>query len=316
MASVHSASRNAGAPRESAACRLAVEGRYDTVTGHPGLECGAEIEMDRVTMLVSSFDAFADCWPPFCHGLRRYWADCPYDVAFITNHREVGQPGARALRVGTDRGWSGNMLLALEQISTPYVLYTHEDFWISSKVETAAVEAYVSILEADRADYVRLYPCPAPDRIYSNDPRLGVLDVGAKYRAALQMALWRKSVLAGLIRAGETPWQFEALGTERSRTYGERFLSVRPFWNERGERYHHGVDYVCTAVNKGRWSRAARRYAEREGLSVDFTNRPLETWIDDLVHESRWVALGLFVARNPRAALRKALARAASPNGR
>ncbi len=271
--------------------------------------------MNRVTFLVSSFDDFADCWPPFLHGLRRYWPACPYPVAFITNYLDVPATEARAIKVGVDRGWSANTLLALERIDSPYILYTHEDFWISRTVDTAAIEAYVSLLDSGSVDYIRLYPCPPPNTPFPSDSRLGSLAPGAAYRTSLQMALWRRSVLTSLIREGETPWQFEVLGTERSRSFGERFLSVRPHWTPQGERYHHGIDYVCTAVNKGRWSRAARRYARQEGLQIDFSKRPRETWLDDLGRENRLVGLGLYAARNPRTAFRKALARSLPPRG-
>jgi hypothetical protein len=268
--------------------------------------------MNRLTILVSSCDDFSDCWGPYCHGLEKYWPDCPYDVFIVTNDKDVADCRAKALRVGDDKGWSANTMEALRRISSPYVFYTHEDFWISKPVDTHVIEDYLDIMERDKADYVRLYPAPPPDNDFPDDWRLGTLSVGASYRTALQVALWRKTVLEELIVPGEDPWQFELQGTPRSRKYGERFLCVKPFFDQNNERYHYGVEYVCTAINKGRWSKAAKKYALKEGLAIDFSNRRHEGLWHDFTRSGR---LGQFcgravyimthASRNPKKAVRK-----------
>jgi hypothetical protein len=232
----------------------------------------------NATILISSCDAFADCWPPYMHGLTKYWPDCPYSIYIITNFRTDVPPPAQALAVGTDRGWTANTRAALERIDTPFVIYTHEDFWIKAPVRTRAIVDYVALLEAGAADYVRLYPWAEHDRPFTADPRLNVLAETHRYRACLQMAAWRKSVFMDLLRDGENPWQFEIQGSVRSRQYADRFVGVRRFINGADRSNHEGIDYVCTAINKGRWSPEARRYADAEQLAIDFSNRPPERW--------------------------------------
>jgi hypothetical protein len=250
--------------------------------------------MNKLAILISSCDDFADCWDPYFHGLRKYWPECPYHVFIVTNYKDVHDPRAQALKVGEDKGWSVNTMEALRRISTPYIFYTHEDFWISKPVDTQVIEDYLDIMERDKADYVRLYPAPPPDSDFPDDWRLGTLSGSALYRTSLQVALWRKSVLEELIVAGENPWQFEIQGTPRSRKYGDRFLSVKPFLDQNNERYHYGVEYVCTAINKGRWSKAAKEYALREGLEIDFSNRRHEGLWHDFTRSGR---MGQFCGR-------------------
>jgi hypothetical protein len=229
----------------------------------------------KLSVLVSSFDGLSDCWAPFCHGFAKYWPDCAYPAYLIANTKDFEHEGITVIRVGEDKGWSQNLLAALERIDSTYVLYFQEDYWINERVNSSAIEDYVTIMERDGLHYVRLLSFPKPDRDYAGDERLGVIATQSSYRTALQASIWRKEVLRDLIDPRETPWEFEINGTERSRKYASRFLSVRT----RGDDpYYYGIRYVCTAVNRGRWSKAAKLYAEREGLAVNFDNIPTETW--------------------------------------
>lgn len=268
--------------------------------------------MKSLTILISSFDNFSDCWKPYLHGLKKYWPDCTYDIFIITNYKDVEDGRAKAIKVGDDKGWSRNMLEALKHIDTPYIFCTQEDFWIQKPVNTSVIEDYIAIMEQDKADYIRLFPAPPPNYDFPDDRRLGIIADDAPYRTSLQVALWRKTILQELIIPNENPWHFELRGTVRSRKYSERFLCVKRFFDENDQPYHYGVDYVCTAINKGRWSKAAKEYARSEGLQIDFTNRPNEDWWHDFTRSSRFgVFCGRFVylldrsARNPEKILKE-----------
>jgi len=242
--------------------------------------------MKPVSIFISSFDGFSDCWKPYYHGLQKYWPDCPYEIFITTNFKESGDASIRTIKVGEDKGWSRNTLHALSKITSPYIIYTHEDFWINHRVQTHIIEEYVDMMDKGRADYIRLFPCPEPDYEHEYDKRLGVLADNAAYRTSLQVAIWRKSVFQELIVEEENPWQFETQGTIRSKKYGPRFLSVRRFYDAKKEPFHYGIDYVCTAINKGKWSKAAKIYASQEGLAINFSNRPHETSWHDFVRST------------------------------
>jgi len=260
----------------------------------------------KIAFLITSCDVFADCWAPYAYGLRKYWPDCPFPVYLITNDKRFEDPSITSLQIRPDRGWAKNLRQALTSIDAEIILYTHEDFWISAPVDTAEILEFVDLIRGGSADYIRLYPAPGPDKPFPADSRLGILDSRAPYRTSLQVALWRKSVLEQLLRDDESCWQFELDGTPRSRVYGDRFLCVQPQKALPGRTRPVGIHYVCTAINKGRWATEAVAYAKREGLSIDFTNRPLETWWDDAMRLSpmcRQVGRALKAVKNPRLVL-------------
>jgi hypothetical protein len=257
----------------------------------------------KTAILITSCDAFEDCWGPWAHGFHKYWPDCPFPVFLITNEKTCSDPAITSLRILPDRGWAKNLRQAMDAVDAEILLYTHEDFWISAPVDTAEIMDFVGHVAAGKADYIRLYPAPGPDHTFPADPRLGVLADKAPYRTSLQAALWRKSVLRDLLRDDESCWGFELDGTPRSRVYGDRFLCVQPRTALPGRTRPIGLDYVCTAINKGRWATEAVQYADREGLEIDFANRPLETWWDDAMRVNpAYRQLGRLIkaVKNPR----------------
>lgn len=240
----------------------------------------------EVSILISSCDKFSDCWKPYLHGFDKYWADCPYHVYIISNELEFEHPRVTFIKIGEDKTWGENTLKALKQIESPYILYTHEDFWLNEKVDNKAIQDYVSLMKEYDLYYLRLYPSPPPDKDFEYDSRLGVLADKAEYRTALQKAIWNRKILMELININENPWQFEVEGNTRSYKYKDKFLCVKPFYKDK-KRFFHGINYVCTAINKGKWSKAAVVYAEAEGLNIDFSTRPHETWWHDFVRMNK-----------------------------
>jgi hypothetical protein len=263
--------------------------------------------MASVTVLISSFDGYSDCWGPFCHGFTKYWPDCPYPILLMTNTKDHPHDRIATIKVEGGRDWSVRMINALDRIETPYVMYFQEDYWLNERVDTAKVEHYFDLMEKYGLNYIRLLSKPLPDADFPHDSRLGILTQEASYRTSVQITLWRKEVLQELLRPQESVWDFEREGTLRSRKYGDTFLSIKRHGDDD---YYYGIRYVCTAVNYGKWSRMARSYAEQEGLRVDFSNLPMETWWDEY---KRYNPIGVFTRiwmhrfgmlfRNPRQAV-------------
>jgi hypothetical protein len=277
------------------------------------IRASADLIVVPATVLINSFDRYSDCWLPVCHGFTKYWRDCPYPIFLMTNTKDFQHDRIRNLRVGGGRDWSSEVREALERIETPYVIYFQEDYWINERVDTARVTSYVALMEEHGLNYIRLIAKPAPDYDCPYDSRLGVLAEEAVYRTSIQASIWRRQVFLGLIRPGESPWEFERNGTARSRRYGETFLSAKRYGRDE---HSYGMRYLCTAINKGKWTRRAKGYAKRERLPVDFSNLASDTWWNDF---RRGTALGAFlvlwfrrailILTNPKAAVEKVMHR-------
>jgi hypothetical protein len=153
----------------------------------------------------------------------------------------------------------------LESISSDDVLL-QEDFLIDRSVQTERVAALIGYAEARQAACLRLMPIPDPDDRCENQPLVGMIRKGAAYRVSLQAAWWRKEILGAILRGGESPWQFEPLGSQRSNELATPFLSLRKGVN-------YPLDYFTTAVVRGYWERGAVAFCRREKIPVDLRRR-------------------------------------------
>jgi hypothetical protein len=229
--------------------------------------------MGDVTVFVSSWDKYAATWGPFCHGFGKYWPDCPWPLVFMTNSLEP--PCGESIKTGADTNWTAMMQIALPQVETPVILLLMDDYWFLAPPDTATLLEYAAYAVRGEADAVGLWLCGSEvfgTEDFGLDSRLFVFRQDAQYRASLRAAFWRVDALLGLLSPGEDLWEFECRGSGRSRE-SARIVCVKelgcilypspvtPGWPE-------------TPVLRGQWRETAYRYAEREGLDVDFSKHP------------------------------------------
>jgi len=244
-----------------------------------------------VTVVVGTLDLYKDVWPPLCHGLKKYWPDCPWPIVFITNRARP--PAFSAARVGKDKNWTDRIGRGLRQIKSPVILWLTGDNWITAPPDSDALSDFADYVRSKRAAHVRLYPGwdhDTADGSFSDDPRLMVLSKRAPYRCSLKPAFWRRSVLLGLLEKGEEPWDFERKASKRSRRLPDLFLATADWGCFRFvTAADPSGDWVKSPVVKGRWTVDAKRYCELEGVKVDFSRHPVGKIIDPKLHKVDWV---------------------------
>jgi len=228
------------------------------------------------SLVVSSCDKFQDVWNIFFTLFFRYWPDCPFPVFLVANYRSCADDRVKTILVGEDRGWASNMRQALAQIPGQYVIYLQEDYFLEAKVDTLRIMRLLECMHQRRVGCLRLYPCPGPDLANGDSEELAGISREAPYRVSLQSAIWDKEVLQSILVDGESGWDMEIQGTERSRALDVPFLSVKrdPVTNRVTD---PALPYLCTAIVRGRWDRRAVSLCQREGILLDMSKRPVET---------------------------------------
>ena len=140
-----------------------------------------------------------------------------------------------------------------------------EDFWLTHPVNTKALLEFADFVIYGEADKIGLvagsHTFYGP---YKPDTRLGILADKSIYRTALQAGLWNVGTFYNLLKRGETPWHFETLGSLRSQSSLGVFLNVR-------EPLYIRYLWAPAALKRGKWTQAARKYAAKEGLKIDFS---------------------------------------------
>jgi hypothetical protein len=233
------------------------------------------------SVLVNSSDGFEDCWPPFFTLFCRYWPDCDVPVLLNTELKEwkfaglnVSCSQAQSRKGSVARlTWSECLREALDQLTTPLVLYMQEDYFLERPADVGLIrDAANLMIENPRIKHVGLthfgsegpFKPTGDDRFWEISPR-------ARYRISTQAALWQLETLKSYVRPWENGWMFEIFGTRRSWRKKELFLTVNR------ERYGSGrspvLQYIHTGIIKGQWHRGIPDLFERHGIETDFAGR-------------------------------------------
>lgn len=174
------------------------------------------------------------------------------------------------LLVGEDAGYCDNLKVMLARIPEPYVICWVEDRIISAPVNTAALVSLVRQAASKGAGYLKLIP--EHPIAYGSKLDFDETPLGTSYRVSMTVALWKKQVLAALLRSGESAWDLERRGSIRSNAQKERYFALSPKW-----KLSPPISHVHVIV-KGKIVRPALAFLLREGLTADLAARRVEPW--------------------------------------
>jgi len=216
---------------------------------------------------VISCDKYRDAWRPFFALFARFWTHCEHERFLLTDR----------LRDGCDLGvnWSyferadhwGEILREFSGVfDDDSILLLQEDFFLNAPVDESRIAQALDILARRGVGMVRLYPCPGMEGrdAFNRVPR------GAAYRISCQASIWKPHFLHRIALAIRHPWEFEIEGTRLAESLPEevyafnRELSAWP------------IQYLCSAISRGKWTQGARELCAREAIDVDWTKRELE----------------------------------------
>lgn len=231
--------------------------------------------MNDVAVIVGSCDKYRFAWPPLCHGLSKYWPDPPWPVYIVTNYLDA--PCGQTLKIGDDPGWTGMARLALRTIDKPVVLWMDDDVWLTAPPKTQNLMDWAEIILKGEADYICLGQGLTRGKTFPGDPRLFIVSAKCKWRITLAPSLWRTSYFLELLGPDrESCWTFETMGNRRLRSDDGRRLSARDnlSWRWPNDLDPDWPSGWKTPIVRGRWTRTAREYAEREGITIDWKSNP------------------------------------------
>lgn len=229
-----------------------------------------------LTVVVSSCDRYADCWPPFFQLLAHYWPERNAPVRVITEQARAdgfgeGISAFAAAAPGERVAWSECLRRCLEAVTTPYVLYLQEDYYLEAPVDDSRIQACIDMMETHGFDHIGLTHFGGGGPFRPSGVADWLWEVGrwADYRINTQAGLWRREVLLRYCVADESGWQFEKFGTWRSWRRRERFATL----NRDQLRSKPCMLYTGTGIIRGQWHPAMPALFARHGIEVDFEKR-------------------------------------------
>jgi len=230
-----------------------------------------------IGILVSSCDEYADLWDPFFQCFQKHWSDCELPIYLMSNSKVFPNNIVKTLTTNHFKDWSSEMSQILDQYPHEYLLYIQDDYLFTGKVENVIINRLIDIMITYSAGYLRLYPHPGKRKsiqIYGNNEILELVK-GSPFVTSLQISLWHTQTFKNLLVSGETIWDFEKYSPSRTIKLKRNLYSV-PRIEEIANRVY-AINYVCTAVRKGKWRKDAVEYCYQNNISIDLSQRFVET---------------------------------------
>lgn len=221
------------------------------------------------TVLVCSCDKYADLLGPFSDLWRKFWPDCPFPTALVTETAPASPLCFdRVIACGPGGNWCSRLVAALREIDTPYILMLCDDYYLSRPVDTALMLKRLSQTRDFDAFNLRMIPNPTPRRSnstpFGNGTDLIQYKPDTAYCIATQSGFWKREFLAGLADGKSSIWEFERYGSF------DPMVAARPLLVTPTKEFPF-VD----AVHKGHWEKFGLAVCHENGIDLSGITRTL-----------------------------------------
>jgi len=211
-----------------------------------------------ISLVIVSCDKYKDLWDSFFYFFKKYWSNCSLQTYLITNFIDYKGIDVVTIQIGDDKSYTENLLSAIEQVPSDWILLWLEDCMFSHNLDLGKIDQVLSTaISTPNLGYLKLsndlpisYDCP--------NSFFGKIPKGVKYRSAIGMALYRKDVLKKLLVPGENAWQADKSAASDDLVEDFYALASNFFKNPL-------FPYVNTVV-KGEWSWAAIKILRKNGF--------------------------------------------------
>jgi hypothetical protein len=236
---------------------------------------------DRLSyyVLLSSCDAYADCWEPFFKLFATYWPAPRPTVVLNTETRGYEYPGLSILCPRVELGgagltWTERLFATLDHAPHQIVLYMQEDYFLKAPVDAGYVEELASLMLERDWSHIDLTRNPSlSEGTPTDEPFLSAIPQRADWRLNTQAGLWTKEAIRTYGRRHESVWEFEWFGTRRAWRREDTFYSV----NQAYRVAHAGLNpipYDGTGIVHGYWDRGVvQELFDRHQIAIDFSQR-------------------------------------------
>lgn len=225
---------------------------------------------NKISLIYSTCDRYECLWEGFFKLWEKYWPTFDAQIILNTETKSFSYGIYDIVRPYFDEDnltWSERLYKSLEVVTTPYILFTLDDFYLKSPVDVQTLDMCIEKMDMD--DSIKLFtfgwqpgnntPCTFSD-YFEKRARF------APYRVNAQIALWRVTYLKKIIKCYENPWEFELNGSFRSSLIGGKLFSLKknaPLVFD----YDWGFLVIRGQLNK----EVADYFVNKEGIEFDHT---------------------------------------------
>ena len=233
--------------------------------------------MDDLAVLIIGYDGYKDVWDCHFKLLNQFWGNRP-KTYLADSLLSPMYEGVEVINAGQNSEWSKKVQVALDKITTPYVLLLLEDFFITDYVDNEVLQSIMNLIEGEKIKFYQvcvqlLKQTWEKGKSYKGNKKIKIVSRDKKYGLNLQAAIWEKEFLRQTVGSGNyNAWEFEVsqLGTKNyNQERIEYLIDVRNPLN------------ITHAVVQSKYLRGAIRKLESIGVSVNTSERPMLSRIEN-----------------------------------
>jgi hypothetical protein len=205
------------------------------------------------SLLVQTCDNYLGFWPGMLYSLDFNWDFEKIPVYWASEEKNLHQtkfecrgfpyqpnPQIRAICTGkTDKdGFSTRMRIALEQISSKWVIYIQEDMWLLSNPGWDLISELLLFAEMVQAEAIKMHTklhyydgyVLEPTKYEIKKTRLHKYSQGHNWLMTHNGAIWNREYLLHHLKDGEDPWVNELEGSKRMSSVPHNHYHYNIYW--------------------------------------------------------------------------------------
>ncbi len=191
------------------------------------------VPFDDLSIIVFSCDKYQELWSPFFEMLFKSWpslktTNAQIPIYLVANAKKYDDPRVITVNNKNEKSWSDNALAVLASVKTKYVWIILEDYFFTRIDEKRLLEIFNFVKSEDVA-YCQVAYDHVDKLVRKNhEVHSGIAekDRYEPWRTSLFPCIWRTKDMAHTLKSGESIWEFEIPGTQRSQGLYGKFLTV------------------------------------------------------------------------------------------
>ena len=216
---------------------------------------------NNFSVIISTCDKFSDLWDAHILLLNKNWADRNAETFLVTDKPTDRKfKNVTVVAAGEGAEITARLRAVMPLIKTEYVLFTLDDYFLTEKISTKAINKDIQIMETHQIDYLRLFVMTMKSlknrKAEELEKDIFLLDNNAgDYIISLYAGIWRKNFMEKTLTKTLNAWQYEVALTNMARQLKARCADSR-----------RGEFPILDVIRKGKVLTKARKYFEKNPI--------------------------------------------------
>ena len=234
--------------------------------------------MNNISLLTYTHTNVTDLHAAYFGRLKKYFPNLKNN--YVTCNQNINY--ANCIVYNDSDKHSKQMIDALNQIPTDYVIYAQEDYILFDYVKENELDSLVKTMENDsNIPFIRLLQSGLGNVSEKYNDELAYIDFNSEYYFSTQITIWRKDILIEMYKRADVQ---KLTDTEVHKVQHLRDISTKGLYtlnkgNNVGGHYNsYHYPYIATAVVKGKWNYTEYE-AELKNVFEEYNIIPFERGI-------------------------------------